>query len=260
MPNEPRNPGEDLEISTRDPRPPSPSVVASRDRAEIPLLSPTNESRLRTLSRLEQRTRHDRSLQFPWATSTAATSFLVALRVDVTTAWTISREVEELDRTFRRAATILDRINKRESIQDWLYPVRPARGGIGPVWAAYGSFHFIFETYGALVMFAQSEPVSLASLVSLMLDAKSRARDVLVGWKIRRITREELESGQPPRATGQADGERWEERTTKALLPVLQEAVRQGQGINFECGNVRLVIPPSRTLADGGELEEGRGP
>lgn len=48
------------------------------------------------------------------------------------------------------------------------------------------------------------------------------------------------------------DGEVWHERTTKRLVPIFKEAIRDGRGLDFQAtgpsGEVRLIVTPRQDV------------
>lgn len=214
------------------------------DRWERALPSNAVLSRIKSLARQERAARHTRTYPMPWSTQDEAYGFVAAVHTVSSNSWSVANSLIELDRAARRALMILREIEAFGQLESWPSPLRPSRGGLTLVWSRSGSFDAVLTAYGAVSSVAQSQPVSIVSLIALVLDSVAVTRRAAKGWKIKLVRREDI-SLDPPLASGEADGEKWEERTTKRLQPVLLEAVRSGAGVQYECGDVRIIVPPS---------------
>jgi hypothetical protein len=161
----------------------------------------------------------------------------------------IGARLVAVERAVRRAAEALYIIRNNAPLDAWPRPMHPRDGGLEPAYAAAGSMNVILQAYGYLATLASSQPVALAGLVSTTIDAfqlgVAGAR-----WTLRRLGDDELI--QPPLPSLSGDGERWEERTTKSLQPVLLEAIQQGRGLDFSCGDLRLVVLPASDARQDG--------
>ncbi len=113
-----------------------------------------------------------------------------------------------------------------------------ARDGVRPSWLP---LDLVLSAYGTLAAVATSQPVALAGLFTLTLDA-FKLLGATAFWTVKQISGH---IGEPPLPLqGQHEGEVWEERTTKSLQPLLMAAVEAGHGLEYECGQIRIVVPP----------------
>jgi len=103
----------------------------------------------------------------------------------------------------------------------------------------------VLDTYGHLTTLATSQPVAIAALFSLTLDAFGLLRWGS-GLRIRHVTKEVLD--QPPVPVPElepAAGAPWSAQDTKTALPVILEAIQNGRGVEFVCGDVRIIVSPA---------------
>jgi len=150
---------------------------------------------------------------------------------------------------FRRAAATLENYYLREQDTGWAHPMRPERGGLWVVDSRRGSYELLATVYGALVIWATSAPVSLASLVSLAWD--SAVATTRVGrWAVGQFYGTP-EDGPPQLGSAPGDTE-WGVKQTIALEPVMLAAAEAGNGLEFvnnsTTGEVRLTIYPNKEL------------
>ena len=148
-----------------------------------------------------------------------------------------NRQLSALDTAFRRAATVVTLYNRRAWVEGWPRPALPQRCGLAIVDASVGSVDTILVCYGALVQIAQSSPVSVLSLVTLIWDAAKTARRIGSGWILR------IRDHDGSLLAEQA----WNERVLNSAVPVLLEAIKEGAEVNFELisrhgDSVKLVV------------------
>lgn len=160
--------------------------------------------------------------------------------------------LRDLDIAFRRAAATLNDLSEQRTNTGWSYPMRPERGGLWLLDARQGSLEVVLTVYGALVAVATSQPIALAALASLALDAKVAASRL--GHSIGRQFGPQP-SGAPPAFGSPAHGVSWGIHNTKALEPVMLAAIEAGVGFEFvntsSAGEIRIAIPPRDELERG---------
>ena len=213
-------------------------------------IGPTLANRLRSLGREEVRSRQQRYITPSWSREGALPGLIVAQRYIGGDAYNASRQTAELDTALRRAAALLGLLEAGDEVNAWPRPIRPERGGLWLLDAQYGSLDLLWTFYGSLVAVATSTPISLASFASL---AWSSGRSVRMAgrWIVRSLRHGEL-SDRPSAGNAlevtDGKGEVWHERTTKRLVPIFKEAIRDGRGLDFKAtgpsGEVRLIVTP----------------
>jgi hypothetical protein len=191
-----------------------------------------------------------------WSHGLAVPGLIVAQRWAGGDAFGCSRQIAELDTSVRRANAMLDSLLAGEQVLSWPLPMRPERGGLWLMDADYGSLDALWTVYGALVATATSTPVSLASLASLAWTSSRSAWRIARNWRVRVLEPDELSHRPSAANSGPTQGDRggtWQERTTKRLLPVLEQAVQNGSGVDFRAtgpgGEIRFIVPPKSTDA-----------
>jgi hypothetical protein len=102
----------------------------------------------------------------------------------------VNRQLSVLDTAFRRAAAAIAQLERRDRVESWPRPMLPNKCGLLVVDTSIGSVDTILVVYGSLVQLAQSAPVSVASLVTLIWDATKAARRIAWGWVLRVRNRE----------------------------------------------------------------------
>lgn len=212
-------------------------------------IAPTIARRLRSLARYEARLHRLRSADPPWSREGLIPGLIVAQRWAGGDAFGCARQIAELDTAMRRAAALIELFSSPERVEAWPRPIRPERGGLWLLDAEYGSLDALWTFYGILVSVATSTPVSLASFASLAWDSSKAASRMARRWVLRPLRPDEL--AHRPRATDQPQtiapsGDTWQERTTRRLVPVLRQAVNNGQGLDFRVtgpgGEIRLIV------------------
>jgi hypothetical protein len=81
----------------------------------------------------------------------------------------------------------------------------------------------VFTVYGSLVVLAESSPVALAAMSSLIWDATKTARRIGSNWL-----------GRAPRPNGSIEEFHWHEETTRKMMPVMLSAIERGVGFQLE--------------------------
>lgn len=216
-------------------------------------LGPTARRRISQVARREAAVRDTGYIVPRWLnTEEAIPGFLVSLRYEGRDVHGAQVRLHDLDIAFRRAAATLESMSVRRLDNGWSYPMRPERGGLWLLDARQGSFEVVATVYGALVAVATSQPIALAALASLALDAKVAASR-LGHWVGQQFGSQTM--GAPPALGSPAEGERWGIENTKALSPVMLAAIEAGVGFEFvntsSTGEVRIAVPPRNELEPG---------
>jgi hypothetical protein len=227
---------------------------------ERPEIARAVTRRLRSLAIHELRNPQTRIGTPAWSHGLALPGFIVAQRWAGGDAFGCSRQIAELDTSVRRANAMLESLLAGEQELRWPLPMRPERGGLWLMDADYGSLDALWTVYGALVATATSTPVSLASFASLAWTSSRSAWRIARNWRVRVLEPDEL--SQRPSAANSGPtltdrGDTWQERTTKRLLPVLEQAVQNGSGVDFRAtgpgGEIRFIVPPRSTESPSAE-------
>ena len=218
-------------------------------------ISPTVDRRLRRLARQEAKTREQRVSEPEWAHGTAVPGLIVAERYVHLDAFGAARQIAALDIALRRGAALIKLYEDGGHAEEWPRPVLPQSGGLTLLDARYSSLDLLWTAYGTVAAVAASTPVCLASFASLAWQAGKYTYAKAHSWSMRRLGAHELterpSAGDPVPVDAQPVT--WQERTSKRLIPVLQEATKNGDGLDFRMtgpdGEVRLIVVP-RSQAD----------
>lgn len=152
------------------------------------------------------------------------------------TVFEAAKQLTVLDLAFRRAEALSRQFAKQPRESSWPRPTRPERCGLLVVDASAGSLDTVLAVYGSLVAVAQTGPVSLIAMASLIWDATKTAQRIGRGW-VARIHGDGM----------QTDELDWRERTMKAAMPLMTEAVASGRGVSLTMSNrygdkVELIV------------------
>lgn len=160
----------------------------------------------------------------------------------------ITQHLRGLDLAFRRAASTLHAVADGEHLETWRPALRPERGGLWVGNSRAGSWECVGTVYGELVSLAFSTPVALTSLTSLAWQGSLAARR-FGRWVAKQLPGRHAEGG--PEA-GELTVTEWGLSSTKALEPVMLEAIRAGHGMEFEIESagtkIRLSVPARSDL------------
>ena len=220
-------------------------------------LGKTDNTRIRRILRAEAREPRSRYMQPWWAESeNAIPGLVISLRYERQDAHGIALRTRDLDMAFRRAGATLENYYQGDSAWGWAYPTRPERGGLLVLETRRGSYELLATVYGALVVWASSTPVALASLMCLAWD--SAVGSTRVGrWAVNKFHGSPDDG--PPQLGSPHGHNEWGVKQTKALEPVMLEAAKAGSGLEFvnnaATGEVRLTIYPTSelTVEDGAD-------
>jgi hypothetical protein len=212
---------------------------SARD-VDAPVLNASLLRRLASVAAMERSRPWDRRLDAPW--SQRPISGLVCGVHLPDSAYGARLRLAQIDRAARRSLALLDSLERRAPLADWPRPVHPTWGGLETAYARAGSLDLVLSAYGTLAAVATSQPVALAGWFTLTLDA-FKLLGATAFWTVKQVSGH---IGEPPLPLqGQHEGEVWEERTTKSLQPLLMAAVEAGHGLEYECGQIRIVVPLS---------------
>ena len=225
-----------------------------------PLISATLAKRLRSLARKETKNNSERVFTAGWTEGAEINGLIVAHRTNGH-AFGSARQIAELDKAFRRAAALIEKLSSGEPVEEWPRPIHPRRGGLQVLDARHGSLDILWTFYGGLVAVAASTPVSLASFASLAWDTSKYSYGLARRWFVRPLLSRELRD-RPDAGHGSYLGEEepWQERTTKKLMPLLRQAIDSGQGLDFQVtgqdGEIRLIVPPVASVSESGRSSQ----
>lgn len=249
----------------------APTELATPDLGEVFLwgdrhpIPPTLGRRLRRIYRLESRSPEHRIIAPSWSREGAIPGLIVAQRYDGGDAFGLARQTAELDMPLRRAAALIKMLQAGEQIDSWPRPILPHRGGLWLLDARYGSLDALWTVYGDLVTVAASTPVSLASFATLAWGTSRSALRTAHRWVVRSLKGTEL--AERPSASdptpSDSRAETWQERTSKRLAPVFEQAIKEGYGVDFRAagagGEIRLIVTPAATQEATDDQPEGNG-
>lgn len=160
----------------------------------------------------------------------------------------ITQNLERLDLAFRRAAATLHAVSDGQRLETWRPALRPERGGLWVGESRTGSWDCVGTVYGELVSLAFSTPVALTSLTSLAWQG-GRAASRFGQWIAKQLPGrgDEDRPGAPELPVAE-----WGMGSTKALEPIMLEAMRLGRGLDFEIESagtrVHLSVSPRSDL------------
>lgn len=176
-------------------------------------------------------------------------SLIITQRLHVIDGHSVAMSIQSLDSAFRRAYVAADLARQGEHLKGWPTPVRPERGGLYLVSSNSGSLEWVWTFYGALVSFAASTPVSLASFASLAVDTFALTKWMRQKWIVRPVTKSL--PPEPPRADEYEGDKRiglWSPEDTKAVIGQLGELAKSGIGVEFHqvtpVQETRIVLYP----------------
>lgn len=212
---------------------------------DTPALNGAASRRLSKLAAQELQASAPTASRPDWSHGRAIPRLIISTRYEGFDAFGASQTLARLDLAARRAATLHRRLMRGDESKAWPEPMRTRQGGLRMLDARVGSFDAVMTVWGALVSIAGSTPVSVAGLIALAWDATrgtvhlaNRWRGAPLGDIGKRLPSLELDG----------PGEAWGISHTKALAPVMSEAVASGQGFEFAIadGNqqIKLTVLP----------------
>lgn len=245
---------------------PGQALSASRSRRDVsPWLPPSSGAlglsgaaahRLGGLAR-DERDQANFAVAHPdWLGGMAVPRLIITAKYPGWDAFGASRLVADLDLAVRRAAALHRRLLQRDQIESWPAPVRTHHGGLRLLDAQVGSFEVLMTVWGTLVAVATSSPIAVAGLIALAVDVSRGAVHLTNRW-VGAIRPSSKRNDQP--SLGPLDSAvPWGIQHTKALTPVLKDAVAKSQGFEFfldENGRtIKLTVLPAENSK--GEQEE----
>ena len=195
-----------------------------------PALSATASRRLAGLFRLELSGQQLSTVHPTWLDGLAVPRLLVSTRYAGLDAFGASRSIARLDLAARRAGALSRQLLKGEKVAGWPHPMRTHRGGLHLLDANVGSFNALMTVWGALVAIAGSSPVSVASLIALAWDVGRGTARLANGWVGAAVIKA---PNSEPTVEAPASSVPWGIEHTKALAPVLADAIANDQGVEF---------------------------
>jgi hypothetical protein len=151
----------------------------------------------------------------------------------------------DLDLATRRAAALHRRLLRGGDLERWPEPLRTYQGGLRLLDVRLGSFDLLATVWGTLVSVAGSSPIAVASLIALAWDVGRPALRAAGRW-----------IGAPLAANGRGrpvleapdNAQHWGVQQTKALEPVLRDAIANDKGFEFFLDEghrtIKLTVPP----------------
>ncbi|MBF4569500.1 hypothetical protein ITJ57_12085 [Plantibacter sp. VKM Ac-2880] len=207
----------------------------SRNERRAPLVAPRDLSgvaahRLTNLMRAELQ-QAELAIAYPgWLQNRAVPRLIVTLRYDGHDAFGVARALQRLDLAARRAGAMQRRLIDSEVDKAWPQPLRTHQGGLHVLDARVGSVDILMTVWGALVTIAGSAPISVAALMALSWDVGRGAVHLTKRWQGGIMARPQRDPMAHERVEATQD---WGLKKTKALAPVLEKAIANGQGFEF---------------------------
>lgn len=208
-------------------------------------LTPTALRRISSLA-VAKPTQDDVSIAYPaWLDGQPIPRLIVTAEYRGLDAFGSSRLLADLDLAVRRAGTMQKEILRSGGATNWPEPLRTHLGGLRLLDARVGSFDVLLTVWGSLVAIAGSSPISVAGLIALAWDAWRGTSRMAKRW-----VGSVLATGQQgqPSLVAPDSAVPWGIQHTKALAPVLRDAIANDQGFEFFLDEsdrrIKLTVPP----------------
>lgn len=217
-----------------------------------PSLTPTASHRLSSLARAEL-TRDELSVAHPvWLGGQAIPRLIVTAKYRGLDAFGSSRLLADLDLAARRAGALQQQLLRAGEVEKWPAPLRTHQGGLRLLDARVGSFDVLMTVWGSLVTIAGSSPVAVAGLIALAWDVGRGTVRLTNRWVAAALVAGRQDQ---PSLDAPDSALPWGIQHTKALAPVLKDAVANDQGFEFFLDEnerkIKLTVPPKeRTEGD----------